>query len=102
MQTPNKGNNNTSTILPLGAERGSNPSNTELVLKEALEIGSFRMYFNYEQIKHPSSKIVDRILPEIFSADNEAIETEHMGGTTVIHHPSPSQKPLIGRETFSN
>ena len=71
------GTPNISHILPMGAERGSNSSNTELVLKEALEIGSSRMYFNYEQIKHPSSKIVGGTLPEIFSADNaETTETE--------------------------
>ena len=92
MTDKEKGTHNTLHILPLGAERGSNPSNTELVLKEALEIGSSRMYFNYEQIKHPSSKIVGRTLPEIFNADNDAIETEPIDGTTAIHHPPPSQE----------
>ena len=68
----------------MGAEEGSNPSNTEQLQKETLGIEAFRMYVNYEQLRNPSNKIVGRTLPpEILSADNQDIEIIRMDGTNV-------------------
>jgi hypothetical protein len=107
MTSKNQGNDKSSTILPTGAERGSNPSKTEQVQHGSPKIGAYRLHFDTEKVKQPLNKIEGTSITEIFSADKYEIESKWMDGKRVMwpehgtkcpKHPSNSHRYTTAAE----